>query len=328
MPMACFVIRSPKSRPATRLARIVIFSKRAPEAQPDLRCSHDHAYGPSRVALYDDAVGTLGAQRDAWFSTSELLAKTVGPDLLNHSGADVVRMIESENHLSSGLGSSDSALMSAVLIALASIAWPSDPEGICRAYEQCLLQFTFQAPQIRTAPSRAFRYLNGYGFFEAIARALNKSEPTLAGLLRGLVDQAKNKKVTWTDVTRFVTRARVWNRLPRSELPLAFAQAMFVSFDGNPPLDRGSASKVHSALALKKPLQSCFIQLEYDLDAGDVLKFPTFVEAGWSRFFYSSAHSEPHGWTLPHDPEHERQPEAVTVTVSLERLNPAGLSVL
>jgi len=117
--------------------------------------------------------------------------------------------------------------------------------------------------------------------------------------------------VSWDTVLEFVTSPDVWNALPLEEVPLSRARSTFVTFDAGQRVHRDSAGWMHTALALWKPRQDCFLQSQYAPNLDRPLRYPTLADAGWFRHFQSAEPAEPHGWTRPHDSALPRQPEAV-----------------
>lgn len=289
------------------------------------------------MSLYDKVLAQLSAaERGSWQDTKAKLASVRGPDRLNHSGAQTVGNIENEQQLSRNPATMDHRPMVAVLGRLCTFVWSDSSTAMeaARNYETRLRGFELQATPIHVQPTRLFRYVDGAALFERIEIALDEARHYQeASRVRRVLDKALRGLGTWSDVLSQVLAPAVWSRIPREEVPLGNAAAMFVSFDGAPPLERISATRVAAALALWIPAPMCMVQLAYSPQPGDRLLFPTFVEAGWFRFFRPAPLGEPHGWTAPRPPTPAEgpeppQPEAVQERLTLERVAPEGLSVL
>lgn len=56
---------------------------------------------PVGSTLYQNAVTALGSKQAQWSAVIPQIRAVVGPDEKNHSGDDIVRMVQSEHHLSS-----------------------------------------------------------------------------------------------------------------------------------------------------------------------------------------------------------------------------------
>jgi hypothetical protein len=280
--------------------------------------------------LYENALSSLGAALAQWHATAQRIAAVSGPDPQNQSGGEVLRMIEAEEQLSAHPANADPVLMTQALDALAATSWPASPTEFQKAYETAIEQFRLHGRPIRLSPRTLYRYLNGRaasGFLQQLAKALRAAgRKAHARRLDTLIGDAATQRpdANWDRVIEFVRNPKVWPILLGQEVPLAPRRGMFVTFDLDTPTVRGSARWLHAALALWLPLDDCFLELRYPTTAGELLRFPTFADAGWFRHFVGARVGEPCGWTRPHksiDPAPDRQPEAVHATPSLDRLS-------
>lgn len=276
--------------------------------------------------LYTNVTSALSADMvPRWGSLMATMAGLYPPDDPNRAGEKVVRMIRTENHLSEAPEEADPALMQDVIEALCAESWPSEPEEFVLAYEALLqANFALKAPEIKTSPSTIYRYYAHSGIFSAMEKHLEKShQHPLAQVLRKRIADAEAGRPasSWQGVLDFV-KEQVWGQPNMTEMPLTGAQgSMFVTFDRSTPSPRDSATRMHSALALWKPLQECFVEFRYPTEGADVLRFPTFADAGWFRYFYSADVDADHGWTHPHHGTEDPQPEAVEEPQTMGRLH-------
>jgi hypothetical protein len=81
----------------------------------------------AKSQLYVNAVDALGARQGAWARAEARIGAVMGPDPDNGSGADVVEIIQSENHLSVDPMKADPAPMCDLLADLADARWPDEP---------------------------------------------------------------------------------------------------------------------------------------------------------------------------------------------------------
>lgn len=276
--------------------------------------------------LYTNVTSALSAGMVArWESLMATMAGLYPPDHPNRAGEEVVRMIRTENHLSEAPDEPDPAPMQDVIEALCAESWPSEPQEFVLAYEALLqANFALKAPEINTSPSTIYRYYAHSGIFTEMEKDLDKSHQyALAQALGKRIADARAGKPTssWQGVLDFA-KEHLWDELNLPEIPLTGAQgSMFVTFDGSTPFPRDSAARMHSALALWKPLQECFVECKYPREGGDVLRFPTFADAGWFRYFYSADVHADHGSTQPHHATEAPQPEAVEEPQTMGRLH-------
>ncbi len=275
--------------------------------------------------LYTNVRDALSADMVVpWESLMATMAGLYPADDPNRAGEEVVRMIRTENHLSEAPDDPDPAPMQDVIEALCAESWPSEPEKFVLAYEGLLqTKFALKAPEINTSPSTIYRYYAHSGIFTEMEKDLNKShQHDLAQALGKRIADARAGKPTssWQGVLDFV-KNHLWGELNLPEIWLTGAQgSMFVTFDGSTPSPRDSATRMHSALALWQPLQECFVEFKYLRGGADVLRFPTFADAGWFRYFYSADVDANHGRTHPHHGTEAPQPEAVEEPQTMGRL--------
>jgi len=191
--------------------------------------------------------------------------------------------------------------------------------------------FALRGSRIRSSPTTLYRYCNGPGLLRAVSTVLESTSPNLARRLEQLIGDAANggSGVSSDRVMEFITSPEVWSVLPRKHVPLSLGKSTFVTFDRSQGANRQSSAWVHSALALRKPRDDCFIESRYTPDPVEPLHFPTVADAGWSRHFYSAEAEAPHGWTRPHDASLPPQPEAVHRSAGLAVLDaPSDLRLL
>ncbi len=279
---------------------------------------------PSR--LYQNAIAALGASRAQWEAAAQRIAAVNGPDAANQLGSEILRMIEAEEQLSADPMKAEPALMSQAIAALAASAWPAGAVEFQREYESVTDAFRLSGQRISVSPRTLYRYLNGHGFLERLADALHGTNDILAERLEKLIRQALEQRShgAWNGVIEFLRAPHVWAILVSQGIPLSERRGLYVTFDLDAPRERSSARWLHAALALWLPLDDCFLELRYPVSDADVLRFPTFADAGWFRHFACAAPAEPCGWTRPHgtvDPRPDRQPEAVHETPTLDRLS-------
>ena len=277
--------------------------------------------------LYLNALSALGATRTQWKAAATHIAGIDGPDPLNQSGSEAIRMIESDEQLSADPAAAEPGTMAKALTALAGTQWPVGAGAVADAYEKALSPFRLNGTRIESTPTVLYRYVNGPSFLRILARALaDAGQDRLSDGLKGLIEAASAKPPTgtWQAVVAYIQKAGVWTILVGNPVSIARpGRSMFVTFDLAPPTDRRSASWLHSALALWLDRDPCFLELRFPSQDSDRLLFPTFADAGWFRHFQGAPVGEPHGWTRPHpplDPVADRQAEAVSEPCTLDRL--------
>ena len=173
-----------------------------------------------------------------------------------------------------------------------------------------------------------YRYISdGTQLFLRMVEILRKAGAfSYASSLHDLVDKARTGRngYGWSAVVGFVTKQNVWNTLAHDQLSLCKERRMFVTFDLNPSSLGGSSLRLHAALGLWKSstVNPCFLEIAFHVDSKDRLKFPTFADAGWFRFFRSAPLGAQHGLTQPHANQYAigQQPEAVMETLTFQRL--------
>jgi len=283
-----------------------------------------------RSPLYNHALSLLGVEVDRWESSRVRLAgipAQPGGDPRNTTGAHIVANLEREHQLSPNPGAPDGKLYARFLGRLTEEDWSTSKEASAR-YDKLCDDHALQAPIINSTPFRLYRYINGPGLLRSIVEQLRR----LGSIDTDYLAQDVGRLLRGEDydgAIRYVTHPRAWSKVPRGNVLLAPRRAAFVTFDGGAPgINRRSPAVMHGALALHFPRKQCFLALAFDRRSDDELRFPTVAEAGWFRWFVSSPHGEPHGWTAPHNPRLPRQPEAVMPTPTLERIDREDLVLL
>jgi hypothetical protein len=289
--------------------------------------------------LYRNAVSALGTQRATWQRARkrlEAVACAQRDDWQNGSGAATLALIRTEHQLSADPANAHPEPMREMLERLCNLDCTRAYHDVVKAYGTILEPFALKGTLIHTRPATLYRYLNGPGLFSAMIDGVEPMHPKLARKLRHEVRVVKrgDSVSTWQRVLAELSRPSVWAALPRASIKLARARSMFVTFDGtpSPPTLRARATVLHAAAAMWRPRHPCFVEASYPSEPTDELRFPTFADAGWFRFFRSAPHGEPHGWTHPHrwvrlaGSPLPPQPEAVQETLTLARL--AGASSL
>ncbi len=269
---------------------------------------------PTESQLYKNAVARFTDPRK-WQDTSAQIALVKGPNPLNHSGAAIVEMIQTEHQLSPDPTSGDPAHLHPLLTELCSLDWTLPPKEIEKHYRNTMDSFTLRGRPLAKVPSKLFRYLNGPAVFSRICDVLQAAgHSAIAATIRRDYARARrgDPSVTWDHILRLVQDKHVWGLFPRKNLRLSGGKATFVTFDDpSHPFPRNSAEALHRALALWKFREPCFVEVIIFPRSIHVLQFPTLADAGWFRYFKSALPSEAHGWTKPHDLSLPRQPEAV-----------------
>ena len=284
----------------------------------------------TKSRLYEEALAALGGRQSDWTQAENRIGAVVLPDPANGNGADVVEIIQSENHLSADPPRFDPAVMCELLADLADVPWPDEPVDIRDTYDRVVGRYALRGKAVDNAPGTHFRYVNGPAIFAKGIPAALGGPPTalVADALLALITAAERGDggTTWQDVLDEVRDPVLWGSLPRDQVHLARpgSASMFVTFDdSNAGIDRDSATTVHAALALWWPRNdACFVELPLPTTNAAPLHVPTLADAGWYGFFRSAAPDAGCGWTNPHPapPGLPPQPEAVRAPGTLEEL--------
>jgi len=293
---------------------------------------------PPQSPLYKTAVAALGTKHRQWRTAAKYLRNIKAPvlDKKNASGTAVLQMIQTEHQLSPDPGKPDPVWLLDFLERLCALSWTGNAVHDKPAFESTRDDFLLRGPLIKVDPKNLYRYVNGPGIFFAISDTLStSSDPSdkkIGRALRSRIRSAeKGDRITWSQVLAYVQHPSCWNAVQRDLVYLSGQRSTFVTFDPPTPdpMVRRKASRAHAALALWKPCSSCFIEVTYEKLGSDELRFPTFADAGWSRFFKSVTVTELHGWTRPHGGKLPPQPEAVQDHPTLARVDrPSDMRLL
>jgi len=292
--------------------------------------------------LYKATIRDLGTREPDWKALLARIMSISGPDLDNQDGKDVACMIEQETQLSRAPERLDTSVFAKLLGDLCDGTWPdpnspNDPTyqaSFVRRYEDVTDQYFLSGPEIKASPPIVYRYISdGTRLFLSMVDMLQKAGSfSYASSLQDLVDRARTGRngYGWSTVVGFVTKQDVWSTLAHDQLFLCPRRRMFVTFDLKPSSLAGSSLRLHAALGLWKrsSLSPCFLEIALHVDSKDRLKFPTFADAGWFRFFRSAPLGAQHGLTQPHANQDAigQQPEAVMETLTFQRLR-SGSSI-
>lgn len=92
-------------------------------------------------------------------------------------------------------------------------------------------------------------------------------------------------------------------------------KAVFVTFadiHGRSVIDLANAMKIMDALGIQLSARYTVVKLDYKTVTVGTLRYPTVVDAGWTKNFKPSQPSDLHGWTQPvSKPDSQGYPEAV-----------------
>lgn len=270
------------------------------------------------------------------------LAHFVRPDLnkvdrVNERGEHVRRHIENEQQHSDDPTGAHPEKYGLFLRDLIAVDLGSQPlNATITAYLATCKKHRLQGLPIKIRPGSYLRYFSAYGFLCRVVDAMQAHLPNLAATFQQLVAEAR-RDGSWREALAFIQDRRKWDLLPRAEIYLAGpdAHSVFLTFEtaGAPALPRNSSTVLRSALALwldRFPKPAPLIEVTLDSTKLPSLpRFPTVCDAGWFSFFQCAKPDDEHGWTLPHDARHVRQPEAVVEPITLEHVScPTALRVL
>jgi hypothetical protein len=183
--------------------------------------------------LFQNAFAALGAKQGQWTATSAKIASIDGPDVQNQSGRDIVRMLQTEHHLSSDPVAALPDIMKELLEELCELDWIKPPGDVASAYQNLVGRFGRKGPPIGVTPGWLFRYVNGGGLFEQIAKQLDASgKSAYSTALRRLISEAKvGTGSTWRDVLLFLQDDALWKAVPKNAVRLSGGESTFVTFD-------------------------------------------------------------------------------------------------
>ncbi|HEY3496899.1 MAG TPA: hypothetical protein VGK73_19505 [Polyangiaceae bacterium] len=280
------------------------------------------------VSAYQEAVRELGPATPAWDSTRKhLLVRR--DDVYRSYAETVVENIESESHLCGSSSAPDAKYFASILGNLSQQTWQAEDEEVAKTYHECTSKHSCKGRRLQTRPKRVFRFLDGIKFFNSIRKVLQRvGALTASEDLRGLILKARSGAGNWDDVRDYVVDPAIW-ALVANETLLAERPVQFVTFDregADGDIARATAVEIFERLgpAQDQECPPCYLRVSYSTKERDELRFPTFLDAGWSRSFRGAAPDAPHGWTVPRgQADGAPLPEAVDSPQPLARVDAA-----